>query len=157
MEAVISQPGVITTQTVTISQSPRWGSDLCDCCDDCGICCCAMWCFPCMQCDTASDFGECLCLPLLDARLMGYLWCCGICPPVTIAMRAAIRERYKIPGSICNDCVLSCCCYTCTWCQIAREIKVRSQTSSITTAHTTLISNAPIIPQAHGYAPIVEY
>ncbi|CAN2389944.1 PLAC8 family [Pristimantis euphronides] len=157
MEPIIAQPGVITTQTVTVSDSRRWNSGSCDCCDDCGICCCALWCFPCLQCGTASDFGECRCLPLLDPCLMGYVGCSGVCPPITIAMRAAVRERYRIQGSICDDCVLSCCCYTCTWCQMAREIKRRSQGSTITTAQTTVISSAPLLPAAHSYTPLVEY
>ncbi|XP_075704598.1 placenta-specific gene 8 protein-like [Rhinoderma darwinii] len=157
METIISQPGVITTQTVTVSHGPQWSSGLCDCCDDCGVCCCALWCFPCMQCSTVSDFGECCCLPLLDPCVMGYVGCSGVCPPITIAMRAALRERHKIPGSICDDCIQSCCCYSCTWCQIAREVKLRRNTSTITTAQTTLIRNAPVIPQAHSYTPLVQY
>ncbi|XP_066444559.1 placenta-specific gene 8 protein-like isoform X2 [Eleutherodactylus coqui] len=157
MQTVMSQPGVITTQTVTISHAPRWDSGICDCCDDCGVCCCALWCFPCLQCGTVSDFGECRCLPLLDPCVMGYIGCSGVLPPITIAMRAAVRERYKIQGSICDDGFQSCCCYSCTWCQMAREIKRRSQTSTITTAQTTMIHNAPLLPPAHDYTPLVEY
>ncbi|KAM4677696.1 placenta-specific gene 8 protein-like isoform 1-T2 [Discoglossus pictus] len=155
MNPVIIQPGTITTQTVTTMQSPKWGSGICDCCEDCGICCCAFWCFPCFQCNTASEFGECFCLPLMDPLLMGYVGCSGICPPMTIAMRSALRERYKIPGSICDDCMRSCCCYSCTWCQMAREIKYRSRGTTMTTAQTTIIDN--LMPQAQGYTPLVEY
>ncbi|KAM3910058.1 placenta-specific gene 8 protein-like [Leptodactylus fuscus] len=154
MATITSQPGVITTQTVTVTQSLLWSSGLCDCCEDCGICCCALWCFPCLQCDTVSDFGECCALPLLDPCLMGYVGCSGVCPPVTMAMRAAVRERYRIQGSICDDCARSCCCYSCTWCQMAREIKYRSQSSTIRTAQTTVVSSGPIMAQ--GYTPLVE-
>ncbi|KAM9313159.1 placenta-specific gene 8 protein-like [Gastrophryne carolinensis] len=161
MATIVTQPGVITTQTVTISQGPRWTTGMCDCCEDCGICCCAFWCFPCMQCSTASEFGECFCLPLIDGflplTLMGFLGCSGVCPPVTMAMRAAVRERYSIKGSICDDCVRACFCYTCTWCQMAREIKRRSMGSMVTTtAQTTILSNVPMLPQGHDYAPLME-
>ncbi|XP_068129939.1 cornifelin homolog isoform X2 [Hyperolius riggenbachi] len=157
MEAIVSQPGMVTTQTVTISQGNRWTTDLCDCCDDCGICCCALWCFPCMQCNTASEFGECFCLPLMDPTMMGYVGCSGVCPPITMAMRAGVRERYKIQGSICDDCVRSCCCYTCTWCQLAREIRRRGNWSQVTTAQTTVLTNVPLLPNAQGYTPLTEY
>ncbi|XP_053574383.1 cornifelin homolog [Bombina bombina] len=155
MNPIIVQPGTITTQTVTIQHGPKWGSNLCDCCEDCGICCCALWCFPCLQCRTASEFGECYCLPLMDPLCMGYVGCSGVCPPMTIAMRTGVRERYHIQGSVCDDCITSCCCYSCTWCQMAREIKFRSNGTTVTTAQTTIIDN--MIPQAHGYTPLVEY
>ncbi|XP_075062245.1 cornifelin homolog [Mixophyes fleayi] len=157
MEPIISQPGLVTSQTVTVTQGPLWSSGMCDCCEDCGICCCALWCFPCMQCNTVSEFGECMCLPLLDPMMMGYIGCSGVCPPITMAMRSSVRERYKIQGSICDDCVRSCCCYSCTWCQMAREIKRRGQWSTVTTAHTTILSNTPMIPQSQGYTPLMEY
>ncbi|XP_075440364.1 placenta-specific gene 8 protein-like [Ascaphus truei] len=156
MDLITSQPGVVTTQTVTVTQGSGWGSGMCDCCDDCGICCCAFWCFPCLQCRTVSDFGECLCLPLLDPLCMGYLGCSGVIPPITMGMRAAVRERYKIQGSLCDDCGISCCCYSCTWCQIAREIKRRRHGTSVTTAQTTFVTNIPFQHQAADYTPLIE-
>lgn len=50
--------------------------------------CFAYWCFPCFACSTAKKFGECLCLPMLD----GY----GMIPPVALAMRSTMRQRYGI-------------------------------------------------------------
>ncbi|XP_018429863.1 PREDICTED: cornifelin homolog [Nanorana parkeri] len=142
MQAVTNQPGSVTTQTVIVNEGMQWSTDMCDCCDDCGIC---------------TDFGECICLPLMDPNLMGYIGCSGICPPITMAMRAAVRERYRIRGSICDDCVRSCCCYSCTWCQIAREIRRRGNGSTVTIAQTTMLSSVPMMPQAQGYAPLNEY
>ncbi|XP_066446186.1 placenta-specific gene 8 protein-like [Eleutherodactylus coqui] len=156
MQTIIHQPGVITTQTMTTSQATGWDSSICNCCDDCGICCFAWWCFPCMQCNTVREFGECCGLPLIDLHLTGYDCCCAVCPPITIAMRAAVRERYKIQGSICDDCIKSSCLYSCTWCQMAREIKRRSQTSTINTAQTTMIHCAPPQPPACNYTYIVK-
>ncbi|XP_075061084.1 cornifelin homolog [Mixophyes fleayi] len=135
MHTVSVQP-VAVSQTVTVSHLNvnDWSSRMCDCCEDMGICCFALWCFPCFQCSTVSDHGECLCLPLLDLGWTGYS--CS-CPAVSMAMRASVRERYKIPGSICNDCCVTCWCLSCSWCQMAREIKKRKQPVSIVTAHTT--------------------
>uniref|UniRef100_A0A6I8Q2W1 Uncharacterized protein n=1 Tax=Xenopus tropicalis TaxID=8364 RepID=A0A6I8Q2W1_XENTR len=138
MQSVSIQPFPVG-QTVTITQANDWDSGLCDCCDDCGICCLAFWCFPCFQCKTVSDFKECLCLPLLDPYLMGYIGCGTACPPISMAMRASVRERYKIPGSICDDCCMLCWCYSCSWCQMAREIKKRKQPFTFVTAQTTSV------------------
>ncbi|KAM4749442.1 cornifelin homolog [Rhinophrynus dorsalis] len=156
MNPIITQPGIITTQVVSTAPGTRWSSGMCDCCDDCGICCCALWCFPCMQCRTVSEFGECLCLPLLEIMNIGCMGFNWTCPPITIALRSATRERYKIKGSICDDCVRSCFCYSCTWCQIAREIKKREGRSTVTTAHTTIISNAPIYPHVDMSSPLLQ-
>uniref|UniRef100_A0A674DCM1 Plac8 onzin related protein 1 n=1 Tax=Salmo trutta TaxID=8032 RepID=A0A674DCM1_SALTR len=76
----------ITTVTTT-QRSGDWSTGLCDCCSDMGTCCCALWCFPCLQCQTASHFGWCLCMPLLDPCAFLAVSCC---------MRSSMRERYGI-------------------------------------------------------------
>ncbi|XP_071234373.1 placenta-specific gene 8 protein-like [Salvelinus alpinus] len=106
----------ITTVTTT-QRSGEWSTGLCDCCSDMGTCCCALWCFPCLQCQTASHFGWCLCMPLLDPCAFMAVSCC---------MRSSMRERYGIQGSTCGDVALVCCCYVCTWCQMAREVKTQT-------------------------------
>ncbi|KAG8431254.1 hypothetical protein GDO86_019178 [Hymenochirus boettgeri] len=68
---------------------------------------------------------------------MGYIGCSGTCPPISMAMRASVRERYRIPGSICDDCCMLYWCYSCSWCQMAREIKKRKQPMTFITAQTT--------------------
>ncbi|XP_022073669.1 cornifelin homolog A-like [Acanthochromis polyacanthus] len=98
--------------------SNQWTSGICDCFQDVPQCCFAFWCFPCFTCITARDAGECLCLPLLD----GF----GVIPPITTAIRGSVRRRYGIEGTICQDCVYAFFCYSCSWCQIAREMKTRS-------------------------------
>lgn len=50
--------------------------------------CFAFWCFPCFACVTTKKYGQCLCLPLLD-----YFGCI---PPITLSMRASMRQRYGI-------------------------------------------------------------
>ncbi|XP_062849390.1 plac8 onzin related protein 6 [Trichomycterus rosablanca] len=115
---VTVQPGVIIPAGAKTAQ---WSSGLCDCCEDMSICCFGLWCPCCMMCTTSQEFGECLCLPLLD-------YCCGaIIPPVTLSMRSSMRERYRLQGTMCDDCCVVRCCTLCAWCQMARELKFRRQ------------------------------
>ncbi|XP_068128071.1 cornifelin homolog [Hyperolius riggenbachi] len=152
-QPIAAQPVSVThTMAMTTQDMGMWGSGVCDCCDDMGICCCAFWCFPCFQCSTVSNFGECLCLPLLDPSCAAYCGTSTVCPPVAMAMRAAVRERYKIRGSICDDCCTLYCCLTCSWCQMAREIKRRKQPFSLVTAQTTTVS-MPVSPQPYPPYP----
>ncbi|KAL0970288.1 hypothetical protein UPYG_G00239910 [Umbra pygmaea] len=103
--------------TVTTSQgSGDWNTGICDCCSDIGTCCCAWWCFPCLQCQTASQYGWCCCMPILDSVSCGAVSCC---------MRSSMRQRYGIQGSVCGDIACVLCCYPCTWCQMSREVKAQ--------------------------------
>ncbi|XP_063292101.1 cornifelin homolog [Pelobates fuscus] len=98
--------------TQAYATSSQWTSDVFDCCQDMGICLCGTF-VPCiLACKVASDFGECCCLPFLGGTV--------------VAMRTGIRERYRIPGSICNDCVCLTFCSQCALCQMARELKTRN-------------------------------
>ncbi|KAF7706490.1 hypothetical protein HF521_019744 [Silurus meridionalis] len=119
------------TTVVSHSQysSGTWTTGICDCCSDMSTCCCALWCFPCMQCQTASQFGWCFCMPLLD-----------ICMVVSCCLRSKMRERYSIHGSCCDDCCTLCFCYPCAWCQMSREIKIRARSVSGATVVTQQIT-----------------
>ncbi|XP_006627401.2 cornifelin homolog A-like [Lepisosteus oculatus] len=145
---VTIQPGMVLAPVDMKINS--WSSGICDCCEDMGICCCAFWCFPCFMCKTASEFGECLCLPLLDP--------CSPVPPISLAVRSSIRERYRIKGSICSDCCTVTCCNACAWCQMAREMK-RHKQPLILTAPTTMpavqpMGNYPSAPPSGLYPPM---
>ncbi|XP_060783706.1 cornifelin homolog B-like [Neoarius graeffei] len=111
---VVQQPQPV----VMVAHSNQWSTGICDCCQNVPECCFSFWCFPCFACMTAKKAGECLCLPMLDFS--------GCIPPITLAMRATMRQRYGIEGSICNDCVYSYFCFPCVWCQMSREMNLRN-------------------------------
>ncbi|XP_073510710.1 cornifelin homolog [Phyllobates terribilis] len=158
MQSVSVQPAAVgQAVSVAYMNINEWSSGICDCCQDLGICCFGFWCFPCFQCKTVSDFGECLCLPLLDpGSCGGYTGTSLAGSPVSLAMRASVRERYRIRGSICDDCCMLCCCFTCSWCQMAREIKKNKQSVNFVTAQTTMVTG-PMAPQHYQAYPPRTY
>ncbi|XP_030289897.1 cornifelin homolog B-like [Sparus aurata] len=110
-----------------------WKTGLFDCFEDASTCCYGFWCAPCLACTVSGRFGENTCLPLCDIMLAP----CGIpmvVPPAVLSLRAAIRHKYNIKGSLCKDICVSCYCTSCSWCQMHRELKLRNQ------APTTIIN-----------------
>ncbi|XP_036404952.1 cornifelin homolog [Megalops cyprinoides] len=136
---VTVQPGVVYASVHVKSEA--WGSDMCDCCEDMGICCLGFWCPWCLMCKTSREFGECLCLPLLDT------FCGGMVRPVSLSIRSTMRERYHIQGTMCDDCCVVTCCTCCAWCQMAREIKRRRRP-------LVLAPSAPLPPGLHPPHPL---
>ncbi|XP_062305730.1 cornifelin homolog isoform X2 [Osmerus eperlanus] len=124
---------VVTYQPCTFRgpdpKTEMWSSGMFDCCQDTQICCLGFWCPCCLACQVSSGLGESHCLPLLD-------WISGgpyppLIPPISLALRSTLRERYRIQGSIADDCCMVTCCSSCSWCQMARELKARRSPTHI--------------------------
>uniref|UniRef100_A0A669BQB2 Plac8 onzin related protein 2 n=1 Tax=Oreochromis niloticus TaxID=8128 RepID=A0A669BQB2_ORENI len=114
----------------TMAEKPLtdWDSGLLDCFEDASTCCYGFWCGPCLACTVAGRFGENSCLPLCDicCFITSRYFCVPIFPPpAVLSVRAAMRNRYGIKGSLCKDIAISSCCCTCSWCQMHRELKHR--------------------------------
>ncbi|XP_005951803.1 cornifelin homolog A-like [Haplochromis burtoni] len=125
-----------------------WDSDVLGCCQDMKTCCYGFWCCPCLACTVSGNFGENSCLPLCDICGPGILAACGIpicVPPAVLSLRAGMRNRYGIKGSLCKDIVLSCFCEWCSWCQMHRELKHRKKNPTvITMQNNPVVSMQPI-------------
>ncbi|XP_043935357.1 cornifelin homolog A-like [Protopterus annectens] len=107
---IISSQPEVSTITAS-SQSSKWSSGVFDCCEDMSICLFGTF-VPCiLACQVAEKLDECCCLPYLPGTLL--------------AMRTSIRERYHIPGTICDDWLMIYCCGYCALCQMAREMDMR--------------------------------
>ncbi|CAL8395668.1 unnamed protein product [Boreogadus saida] len=154
-----------------------WSTELLDCCDDMNSCCYAFWCWPCFACTTTKKFGERRCLPLLDILTPAVAAAVGIplcVPPAGLALRVAIRHRYGIKGTLCKDIMASCFCGWCSWCQLAREMKLRNRVpgvchgpaqagvvnmqpppSTLTSPQVQLVHQPSFIAPSHGYGPVV--
>ncbi|CAL8376626.1 unnamed protein product [Boreogadus saida] len=143
-----NQPSVVVTSSFEPGRE-MWSSSLWSCCDDMEICCFGFWCPCALPCRVSSDHGEGLCLPLLE------YWS-GIVPALSLGLRISVRERYRIRGSIGDDCCIVTFCGICSYCQLARELKERrcrhTQVISSTTVQVT--PNPPAYyPVQQGYGP----
>ncbi|XP_029439773.1 PLAC8-like protein 1 [Rhinatrema bivittatum] len=118
LSPVVVQPagvGASTCATAVLTQAGgEWSSGLFTACNDKVVCIGGACCLACLECHLASRYGECFCLPLL--------------PGSTLALRAGIRERHKIEGTIGKDWLAVHCCWPFAVCQMARELKRRTPT-----------------------------
>jgi len=102
-----------------------WQADLCGCCADCKILCCALFC-PCIVFGKTAEkvdescllCGLALFVPILD-------WIC------MAQVRTKIRETKSIDGSFCGDLVCALCCTPCVLCQMAREVGAMDMAQSM--------------------------
>ncbi len=115
----------------------QWKSGLCDCCSTPG--CCSACCCPC------SIFGHLAAAMKPEEMFCGGNYCGGCClfyslhlisqlidalfaplgtiifPTSTIVhcpARGAIRKKFNIPGSECEDCMIVWCCNCCALAQV---------------------------------------
>uniref|UniRef100_A0A669BMR2 Placenta-specific gene 8 protein-like n=1 Tax=Oreochromis niloticus TaxID=8128 RepID=A0A669BMR2_ORENI len=126
-----------------------WDAGLFDCFEEVNTCCYGFWCGPCLACTVSGRFGENNCLPLCDIFGSAALAACGmpLCvPPAVLSVRAAMRNRYGIKGSLCKDIAISCCCCTCSWCQMHRELKHRKKTPTVVNIQNNTVVNMQPIP-----------
>ncbi|XP_041863330.1 cornifelin-like [Melanotaenia boesemani] len=123
----------------------EWSSGLGDCFEDASTCCYGFWCGPCLTCTVSGRFGENSCLPLCDIlpSAMTLLWTPLIVPPAALSVRAAMRNRYGIKGSLWKDIAISCCCSWCSWCQMHRELKHRMKVPVVINMQPQTIVNMP--------------
>ncbi|KAJ7327182.1 hypothetical protein JRQ81_016941 [Phrynocephalus forsythii] len=75
----MSHPVIMNQPQIVGVQRSDWQTGLFDCCEDCGVCLCGIFCTLCLGCQIASDMDEC-CL-------------CG----ATMTMRSVYRTKYGIP------------------------------------------------------------
>uniref|UniRef100_A0A3Q2YQY0 Cornifelin homolog B-like n=1 Tax=Hippocampus comes TaxID=109280 RepID=A0A3Q2YQY0_HIPCM len=100
--------------TMSMASQPAltdWSTDLMDCCESASTCCYGFWCCPCLACTVAGRYGENRCLPLCDIFSLGVCVICEIplfMPPAVLSLRANMRGKYGIKGSLCKDIVTSC-------------------------------------------------
>ncbi|XP_044056032.1 cornifelin-like [Siniperca chuatsi] len=121
-----------------------WNSGLLDCFEDASTCCYGFWCCPCLACTVSGGFGENTCLPLCDILSPAITTACGIpmaVPAAVLSLRAAMRNRYGIKGSLCKDIAVSCFCVWCSWCQMQRELKHRKITPTVINLQSQTIVN----------------
>ncbi|KAH9513625.1 hypothetical protein Btru_041630 [Bulinus truncatus] len=74
------------------------------------------WCCPlCLACSIDQDMGD----PCCDA------FCLMCCAPATLfALRAHLRGKENIRGTVFDDFCKTNCCHPCVLCQLAREVKI---------------------------------
>lgn len=101
---------------------PAWSTGLCDCFNDCGLCCYGWCCTPCLFGENAEkiDGTNCVAAGLIWYLLTG-LGCCCV---YHMGKRRTLRQRYGLEEG-CGDCAITTFCASCAICQEARELKIR--------------------------------
>ncbi|KAG9274504.1 uncharacterized protein LOC103037604 [Astyanax mexicanus] len=152
---VFQQPQPMSVVAV---KSEQWSTGICDCFDDCYVCCFASFCFPVFACSTASDFGECACLPMLDICCLT-TQCVGLgiyTPPISISLRSSVRHRYGIQGDLASDCLYATFCNICSWCQMSREIRRRRTVFTLISTQPAVIAPAPVAMAVASQSTVVS-
>ena len=97
---------------------PGFKHGVCDCCSNCGNCCCGTFCAPCLACSSANRVGSSGCLYLVLTCLFP---CLAMC-----LLKGRARSRLGITdGNCCEDCCTAFFCTECVNCQVANEIDSR--------------------------------
>nr|XP_040031122.1 cornifelin homolog [Gasterosteus aculeatus aculeatus] len=138
-----------------------WNTDFCDCFEEANTCCYGFWCCPCLASTVSVRFGESRFLPLCDVCSVTVFVVTRIplcVPPAALSLRAAMRNRYNIKGSICNDLAVSCFCGWCSWCQMHRELKHRRKAPTVVTVQKpSVLQMQPAQVIMAAYPPTAAY
>ncbi|XP_075496273.1 protein PLANT CADMIUM RESISTANCE 2-like [Primulina tabacum] len=128
-----SQPFVVPPPVVAVpalqiqSLVPStWSTGLCDCFSDCGNCCVTCWC-SCItfgQVAEIVDKGSTSCGTSAAIYFL-ILYLTGCAHAYSRRYRTKMRALYMIPGNLCQDIAVHCCCELCSLCQMYRELKHR--------------------------------
>ncbi|XP_020627600.1 cell number regulator 7-like [Orbicella faveolata] len=101
-----------------------WSSGLCACFENVGICIKTYFC-PCI---VAGKIGEAL------GENCCYHGFCSLMGPIGIYCgaqnRGKLRDKFQIPGTFVNDCLMHWCCPFCAYAQEARELQSRMPAGS---------------------------
>jgi Cys-rich protein (TIGR01571 family) len=110
---VINQPSESTDWESSPRQNTRdWSTGLCGCCEDCGVCCCALFCTWCLLCQITKQTGQGCCVA-----------CCF--PEFALAgSRLRLRTMFGIKGDMCNDACCTIWCTLCVLCQLKRQMNI---------------------------------
>uniref|UniRef100_A0A7M4EL76 PLAC8 like 1 n=2 Tax=Crocodylus porosus TaxID=8502 RepID=A0A7M4EL76_CROPO len=133
-QPVTTQPtsrASMSTITTVVQTGGDWTTGLFGVCSDKRVCVCGALCCPCLECNLARHYGECLCFPLL--------------PGSTLALRVGVRERHRIRGTLCEDWMAVHCCWPFAVCQAARELKRRATTQIYEVNAAPAAIDAPVL------------
>ncbi|KAH8116155.1 PLAC8-domain-containing protein [Phellopilus nigrolimitatus] len=114
-----------------------WSFGFCDCFGDFGTCCLGCLC-PCIVYSQVKtrlshlertgqhhpEGGDSF---ASDCFVHGLLDCCGMGWVLQIGSRSSIRDRYRIGGNGCADCLAAWCCTPCELTQESREIELEER------------------------------
>lgn len=89
----------------------HWQNGFNDCCSDCGMWACAVFCTPCFMQKLFTRTGELPCMCIVPGALM--------------ALRGKLRTGFRIKGSICKDCCATTFCGLCAAIQMTQELDMQ--------------------------------
>ncbi|XP_034686247.1 protein PLANT CADMIUM RESISTANCE 2-like [Vitis riparia] len=117
---------IISTGNLQPGTEVPWSTCLCGCCSDVANCCITCWC-PCIT------FGQ-----IAEIVDKGTVSCCASGAAYTALAcltggacffscfyRTKLRKQFRLKGSPCSDCLVHCCCETCSLWQEYRELTRR--------------------------------
>lgn len=112
-----------------VSPNGNWSTGLCDCLEECGLCC-EVWCIPSLQVSLQYNL-----MKHHMRRKVDWLICIlACCVPLAgdvlgCIIRSEARQRYRIRGNCCCDCMTVWCCQCCALVQQARQMTAMGESA----------------------------